>query len=117
MVPTAEDFIGDKCMENKKLMQPTAGTAWVLARVTTPDGTPIKGVEATIYPKGVEPPQYVGGAQGHVTGTDGLFQNCKLALGSTVQIWVRRNGGTPQVTVVDLTEKLTVVPIVWRPER
>jgi hypothetical protein len=117
-VPTAEDYVAQACGGDTRTLQAFIGTAWIVARVTTPDATPVNALSWTITT--LSDPSDDPAAQSILkrpsrgaVPASGIFQFCKAARGTTVEIRVSREGAAPVSVVRTLEDKITVVPIQW----
>lgn len=110
-VPTAEDYAQHACVSDTHAL----GTAWILGRVTTPDGRPVAGAKWTVQ-RHVDVVGWVDIVEGGRTGSDGLFHYCKLALGTPIKVIAEHPGAPNASYVVELTEKLTVMQLELRPK-
>ncbi|MDB4917215.1 MAG: hypothetical protein JWM95_4859 [Gemmatimonadetes bacterium] len=74
----AEDFVAKRCQRDERI----TGNAWVLGRVVTSNGAPVRDAEWKI-----RDPYGSSLVEGKV-GSDGVFQWCQLPLSKTIEIEV-----------------------------
>ena len=109
-VPTAVGYAAQECASE----QGRAGTAWILGRVTTPDGRAVEGAKILIQ-KSVAFVGWVEVGEGGSTGNDGTFHNCKLGLGTLVRVIAQHAGATDASHVQALTQRLTIFTLELKP--
>jgi hypothetical protein len=120
VVPTAESFVTDRCVAAHKPKSVPAGSFFVLGRVVTPDGQPVKDAEVSFTTdlgtlSGDSAPwQWL--REDVTTSADGLFQACHdWSLHNEIFIRVHRPG-TPDVDVKrEFTSDLIVVKVPVQP--
>jgi hypothetical protein len=106
---TAEDLAVDLCKRDRLF---TPGPSyWLIGRVLSADGQPVRGTTVRIFKKVGE--QWTdAGFPMFRTGTDGTFALCQnLVPNSTIEIRARLEGTEPIDIMVELRNKLTVIPI------
>lgn len=110
-VPSAADYVARLCDAD----QGAPGTAWILGRVVTPDGRPVGGAKWAVQ-------RYADGAgagdvvQSGLTGADGTFHYCRLALGARVRVAAQYPGAAETNLVQQLAERITVFRLELKPE-
>lgn len=115
---TAEQYVGERCraerpVSAKAYRDGPVGDAWLIGRVTAPDGTPVKGaIWAMRTMAAGDLTTLVAGAE---TGSDGIFVSCRATLGSTVLLEFRRKGMENGMTSRALTDRLTVLALQMTP--
>jgi hypothetical protein len=120
VVPTAESFVKDRCVAARKPKNVSAASYFVLGRVVTPDGQPVKGAEVSFTTDlgsltgDSAPWQWL--KEEVTTSADGLFQACHdWSLHNEILIRVHR-AGAPDVDVKrEFTSDLMVAKIPVQP--
>jgi hypothetical protein len=120
VVPTAESFVADRCVAAHKPKSIPAGSFFVLGRVVTPDGLPVKDAEVSFTTdlgtlSGDSAPwQWL--KEDVTTSSDGLFQACHdWSLHNEIFIRVHR-AGAPDVDIKrEFTSNLIVVKVGVEP--
>lgn len=121
VVPTAEDFVIDRCITDKRYVKTDS---LLLVRVMRPGGEPVAGarldVAVTIAPDRSSLITTAGGTptqplrEGAVTGSDGLLSACSWLLRRRGEVIVKvRHAGVVKTVTQGIDEKrLTIVKVV-----
>jgi carboxypeptidase family protein len=104
--PTAEDFVGELCRQEKDGER----GPWLLGRVTTVDGQGLGDVRWRLARGSNGSWQPV--ADRGRTGASGLFHFCRhLTVGEAIRVEAWREGDVPVVSTHRVSEQITVVAI------
>jgi len=118
-VRTFEDYILERCRTGGEdgagqRSEPVPGSAWLIGRVTTPNGHPVAGAEWSLrYRDLLGEHRAVKNAD---VGTDGVFQYCQLRKGERVTIDVRAKDMADTTVTVTLAKQPTVITVVMNPK-
>jgi hypothetical protein len=112
-VPTTAQYVADACRatgpKNAKMVD--VKSAWLVGRVLTPDGTPVRRAHVTLTRRGADGLWFRFGDE-IVTGSDGLFTYCDLLPPRRdIVVNVKRDDRPAQTTRVELGGAGTVTVV------
>jgi hypothetical protein len=115
VVPTARDYVSDRCHRSAPRATTGSGDGWVIARVTNPDGDPVRGLKWSLSVRiaGVERPVVVA----EDAPSDGILQYCQLHRGDDVVLSFRAPGMTEASRQLTVSKPVNVLTIEMRPRR
>ena len=118
VVKTAIDYVRDRCVaggtSNARPPELIRGDAWLIGRVTGPDGEPI-AAKWSLSKRGPGGETRV--MRDAEVGSDGIIQYCQLSRGETVVISFRAKGMIDASTTVTLTRQPTVISVQMQPRQ
>lgn len=118
IVKDAKDYVGERCIAEARAHQSdldvVRGTAWLLGRVTTPDGSAVTDATWTMRRHSAGEPRIFRDVK---VGSDGLFQYCMLRRDDEVVLYFRAKGMTDTVVRVSMSAQPTLVTVQMKPRR
>jgi hypothetical protein len=114
-VPTAQEYVSDRCHRSAPRTTTGSGDGWVIARVTNPSGDPVPGLTWSLAVRmaGVERPVVVG----EEAPSDGIVQYCQLHRGDDVILSFRAPAMAEMSRQLTLTKQVNVVTVEMRARR
>jgi hypothetical protein len=118
IVKNAKNYIGERCARSARAHQSAGdvvqGTAWLLGRVTTPDGRPVIDATWSLRRGSAGEERVFRDAK---IGSDGLFQDCMLRRGDEVVLYFRAKGMFDTAVNVSMRAQPTLVSVEMQPRR